>query len=271
MESNGNGRNFLIFKLLFAVIGAWVAFAVLFGIYDLYISITMVDPSNVFGIFGADYGEGPGWAVFGVGLAVLIGSAFTDLKKQKYSALILSCILVVVFIIGVIIDSEDLMHIGGFIGFSILLFTFITFNYDWKPYRNLAIVIVLLFVINPGLFVNITKPLCGRVRFRNLTPPGYPEFTPWFAPPGPDLHNLSFPSGHTAMGWMVLPLLIPLRNKRTLIKVGGIILIGGWGLFVGLSRIVVGAHYASDVLFSSGVAFIAVILLYKKYYLKEKS
>ncbi|GAG81652.1 unnamed protein product, partial [marine sediment metagenome] len=46
-------------------------------------------------------------------------------------------------------------------------------------------------------------------------------------------------------------------------------LVLGWAIFVGLSRIVLGAHYASDVLFSAGVASVVTILMYRQLYLKK--
>jgi membrane-associated phospholipid phosphatase len=71
---------------------------------------------------------------------------------------------------------------------------------------------------------------------------------------------------------MFLPLLIPLRKWqwKSPIRLIGTILIIGWGIFVGLSRIVVGAHYASDVLFSTFIPIIITILLFKKYYSNQE-
>ncbi|MCK4479401.1 MAG: phosphatase PAP2 family protein [Candidatus Lokiarchaeota archaeon] len=71
---------------------------------------------------------------------------------------------------------------------------------------------------------------------------------------------------------MFLPLLITVKDRKNTdaIKILVYILILGWGLFVGLSRIIVGAHYASDVLFSTGFAAVTTLLLYRKYYLNKK-
>jgi len=129
-------------------------------------------------------------------------------------------------------------------------------------------------VINPLIFVQITKIMCGRVRFNDLSP-GYSNYSPWFLPPGPlsgIQGNASFPSGHTAMGWMFLPLLIGVRNRewKDPVRIIITVLIIGFGLFLGVSRIVTGDHYASDILFSTAVATIATIWLYQKYY-KEKA
>ncbi|MHA1268227.1 MAG: phosphatase PAP2 family protein [Candidatus Helarchaeota archaeon] len=70
---------------------------------------------------------------------------------------------------------------------------------------------------------------------------------------------------------MLLPLLILFKNEKKILKWVGNSIIIGWGLFVGASRIVIGAHYASDVLFSSAVAFVTVILLYKWFYFKKNT
>ncbi|MEJ2506939.1 MAG: phosphatase PAP2 family protein, partial [Ignavibacteriaceae bacterium] len=85
------------------------------------------------------------------------------------------------------------------------------------------------------------------IRFRDLDSL-YSAFTPWFIPNGIN-SNTSFPSGHSAMAWMILPLLmlVPVSNKK--LRSVLIVIIILWGLIVGLSRIVIGAHYASDVLF----------------------
>jgi membrane-associated phospholipid phosphatase len=255
-------------KLLFCILIGWIILAIIFGALDLQISIAVVDQTNSFGLFGADYGEVPGYAIIGIAIVVLIGSYISNLNKQKIGAFIFILLAIILGILGIIIDSEDLMEIGAIVGISLLIFTSITYKRDWQPYRTISLVILLLAIINPLLFVNITKPLCGRIRFRDLSLPDYIGYTPWYLPRGFDLNNLSFPSGHTAMGWMLLPLLIPLRNKALPVKTLGITLILSWGFFVGLSRVLVGAHYASDVLFSTGVAFITVILLYKRFYLQ---
>jgi membrane-associated phospholipid phosphatase len=125
-----------------------------------------------------------------------------------------------------------------------------------------------LAILNPLLFVQITKILCGRVRFRDLILPAYTNYTPWFLPPGPSSSGRSFPSGHTSMSFMFLPLLIIINNRKLKdpIRILTTILVLGWAIFVGLSRIIVGAHYASDVLFSAMMATVITILLYRRLY-----
>ncbi len=268
IAEEGSWKQSLARKLLFISLISWIVLAIVLGLYDLdlKISIALVDGSNPFGVFGADYGEGPGFGIIGAALVVFFGSFFKNLKKQKIPAYIIMGASLAALVVGILIDSDKLWEIGGFAFFSVLLLTIIIMNKNWQKYRMFAGVILLLALVLPVLFVPITKVLCGRVRFRDLLT--YDDFTPWYLPPGPDLENASFPSGHTAMGWMLLPLLIPLRDKQLWIRIPGSVVIIGWGVFVGLSRILVGAHYTSDVLFSTGVACVTIILLYKIYYLK---
>ena len=257
-------------KLLALIaLSTWVILAIIFGIWDLAISIAVVDRTSIWGNFGADYGETPGYVLIAIALATLLGSLFTNLKLQKIPAYV-GIFIGVLFIL--FINDEDYVYIGWSLIFSLLIYTIITWNKDWKQYRNISGVIALLAVINPLIFVQITKILCGRIRFKNLVPPGYNLFTPWFLPPGISGGGSSFPSGHTAMGWMFLPLLITVKDRKIKdpLRIIITVLVIGWGLFVGLSRIAVGAHYASDVLFSTGAATIVTIFLYSKFYNKRE-
>lgn len=252
-------------KIAFFALIIWVILAIIFGFTDLAISIAVVDDASIWGNFGADYGETPGYALIAIALGTLLGSLFTNLYLQKIPAYV-GIIVGILFIF--LIGDESFTKTGWSLIISLTLWVIITWNKDWKNYRKISGVIALLAVINPLLFVQITKILCGRIRFRDLTLPGYNEFTPWFLPPGISAGGSSFPSGHTAMGWMFLPLLIAVkdREKKDTLRILMIILVIGWGLFVGLSRIAVGAHYASDVLFSTGAATFVTIFLYSRFY-----
>ncbi|MHA2184468.1 MAG: phosphatase PAP2 family protein, partial [Promethearchaeota archaeon] len=203
--------------------------------------------------------------------SALIGSFNEDIKKQKIPAYVIIIIGIVLFVLGFFFSSQDLILDGGSIFISVLIFLAITFHKDWGPYRKISAIITILAVINPLVFVQITKILCGRIRFVDLAP-GFTDYTPWFLPPGLISDGRSFPSGHTAMGFMFIPLLILVKDYRWTnpIKLSISILTAGWAVFVGLSRIVIGANYASDVLFSSGMAIVITILLYWKFYGKKK-
>jgi membrane-associated phospholipid phosphatase len=264
---NNIGKSFIA-KLSLSIIVLWIVLALIFGFTDLEISIAVVDENSTWGIFGGEYGEAPGWGLIAIALSTLIGSYNENIKKQKIPAYVIIFIGIVLFVLGVIDNSSYLMFIAGSMTISLVLFTLISFKKDWGDYRKISAVITVLTIINPLLFIQITKVFWGRIRFKDLI--SVIEYTPWFIPQG-ITGNQSFPSGHTAMGWMLLPILIPLSKKewKSSIRIIGSIIIFGWGIFVGLSRIVIGAHYASDVLFSTGIAMMVTLLLYKKYYSKQ--
>ncbi|MHA1467123.1 MAG: phosphatase PAP2 family protein [Promethearchaeota archaeon] len=254
--------------LILIIIVIWVVLSVIFGIYDLAISIAVVDEASIWGNFGADYGEIPGYALITIALATLLGSLFTNVKMQKIPGYV-GVVIGVLFVL--FIDDKKYINVGWSLIFSLLIYIVITWKKDWKRYRNISGVIALLAVINPLVFIQITKILCGRVRFRDLDS-GYTNFTYWFLPPGISGGGSSFPSGHAAMSWMFLPLLITVKDRKIKdpLRIIVTVLIIGWGIFVAASRVAVGAHYSSDVLFSTGAATIVTIFLYTRFYRKQK-
>ena len=238
------------------------------------ISKALLNRESGWANIGKDFGEGPGYGIIAVSIAILIGSKNDDLKKQRIASYVILVIGLVFLIIALIFSSIMFITFGGGITIVILLFLIFTRNKDLKEYKTIAAVIILLAIINPLIFVQITKIMCGRVRFNDLAS-DYSNYTPWFLPPGPlsgIKGNASFPSGHTAMGWMFLPLLIQVRERKWTdpVRIIVTVLIIALGLFLGLSRIVTGDHFASDILFSTGVAVLATIWLYNKYYIDKK-
>ena len=112
--------------------------------------------------------------------------------------------------------------------------------------------------------------LFGRVRFKDLSST-YTEYTQWYIINGPNSDNQSFPSGHSAYAWLFLPFLVLIRNENMKIPVKIIIITSviGYGIFISMSRIIIGGHYCSDILFSTGTASILTILFYKKFYSQD--
>jgi membrane-associated phospholipid phosphatase len=251
--------------LIFVVL-LWIVLAIVFGIYDLQISIAFVDENSIWGNFGADYGEVPGYGLIAIALATYLGGFIPNIKKQKILGYIGIIVGILYLILGLLDDDKTDTAMGATLILSLLLYVIFTWNKDWKDYRNLSAVISILSVLNPLLLVQLIKLFWGRVRFRDLSS-GFIEFTPWFIPNG-ITGNFSFPSGHTAMGMMFLPLLIIVKDRKfgDPVRILITILVIGWGIFVALSRVVVGAHYTSDILFSSGFAAVITILFYKKIY-----
>jgi membrane-associated phospholipid phosphatase len=95
------------------------------------------------------------------------------------------------------------------------------------------------------------------------------NFTDWFIANGIN-GNQSFPSGHAAMGWMLLPLFLLVLKMNNFVKSLSILLIFILATAITLSRVIIGAHYASDVLFGSFSVIITFLIFYKKYILENE-
>lgn len=266
-----NLKKSFTMKLLLGVIILWVILAIIFGFTDLQISILVVDENSAWGIFGREYGEAPGYGLIAIALSALIGSYNDNLKKQKISAYVIIAIGAILIVLGFVFNEQVLVIDGAAVSIFVFIFLIITFNKNWKNYRKISAIIVILAILNPLLFVQITKILVGRIRFSALVAPTYTGYTPWFLPPGPLSGGNSFPSGHTSLSFMFLPLIILVKDRKLKdpIRILITFLVLSWAIFVGLSRVITGSHFASDVLFSAMVASVITILLYRKYYIKK--
>ncbi len=119
---------------------------------------------------------------------------------------------------------------------------------------------ILTFVIIWAL-----KLVWGRVRPRQLeTVGGFTAFTPWYLPRG-FTGFFSFPSGHTANATVIISSLyyfnvLPCKYKKFEIPLK--VLLTVWIALVAFSRVRIGAHYLSDVLF--GLAVTVFIVYFSK-------
>jgi membrane-associated phospholipid phosphatase len=126
----------------------------------------------------------------------------------------------------------------------------------WKSYRPSLWFILCSAIVGPGIMNFGLKFLVHRPR------PGVgPVFTPLFRI-GPNIHDNSFPSGHTAGAFLLFALvyLVP-RSRPVLRAVAGSIFLA-WGAVVGLARVVWGAHFPSDVLFGALITLTVEFVLW---------
>lgn len=159
-----------------------------------------------------------------------------------------------------------LYKIVPYIGWTmaVALCGFIVLGFVWRRgllrvYRKVAIYLLLVLVVGPGLVVNeLIKAHSGRARPSYSEPFGGPKaFTRAFAPADQCARNCSFVSGHAAVGFYFLSFAFVFARARRIWLVVGVSL----GSFFGLARIVEGAHFLSDVVFSGfSVYFVAALL-----------
>lgn len=112
-------------------------------------------------------------------------------------------------------------------------------------------VTALLYFILVLIVMNSLKTIWGRMRFREMTDPAA-QFTPWyqicFRGSFSDAYA-SFPSGHSMNSAAVILLLLfprflpQMKGREKTLR----IFVYAWIVLVGSSRVMMGAHFASDV------------------------
>jgi lipid A 4'-phosphatase len=132
--------------------------------------------------------------------------------------------------------------------------------------RSTVFYLVITAGIGPGLIVNqIFKEYYGRARPNQIMEfQGQKHFTPAWHITNHCHHNCSFTSGHAAMGYYFTALAYVIPTYFTRLYLAML----AFGSLVGLSRIVAGGHFASDVI-ASGIIVLLVnhvtYLLWQRY------
>jgi membrane-associated PAP2 superfamily phosphatase len=122
--------------------------------------------------------------------------------------------------------------------------------------------LVLVTALGPGVLVNLVfKPWYARPRPRDLAEfGGQHGFVPVLTH-RPSENCSSFPSGHAAMAFCLFTpaFLFADRSRTAAIASAAIgLLLGG---AVGTARILQGAHFISDIVWSAGIVYITALVL----------
>jgi lipid A 4'-phosphatase len=119
---------------------------------------------------------------------------------------------------------------------------------------------VAVMAIGPGLIVNtLLKEHWGRARPSQVTEfNGTKMFTPAFVLSNQCNSNCSFVSGHSGGTFGLIALALLAKRRRTLAMASAI----GLGSLVGLTRIIQGGHFLSDVIFSFVFVYLTAKILY---------
>lgn len=242
----------------YLLLTVFLVLSILFGIYDLKISENIVNYSSKIGIIFEQYGEliSPFFAL----LSSIILSISTNYKPHNKIILILIASLLTIYFLFQSI----------FIAIPIILFVILVLQ---KPNSE-----IMLFVSKVALFTliyffvllfltTVIKYLWGRVRFRDLI--NIEQFTPFYLPQG-ITGNYSFPSGHTSSIMIVYVLsFFSCKVKNTFIKTLFYIIPILIIILMAVSRVIIGAHYSSDVLYSMIIGSASFYILNKIFIKKE--
>lgn len=160
-----------------------------------------------------------------------------------------------------------LYHYGEYPGILMALGAFLvlcgsTWQQAWTRFRRPCLIVILSVALGPGVLVNgLLKPYWGRPRPRHTVQfGGTQSFHPWWRPGGPE-SGKSFPSGHAAMGYALISGATLIACRRVWLRrwavAGGL----GYGTLMGLTRIVQGGHFLSDVVWSGLLVTLLMMVL----------
>ena len=257
-----------------SIIGVLLA---IFAFADLDISHAIYNPNSKFGLLFEAIGEFPA-AVIATFCTVALMLTRNKEESLKYNLRTVGYIVLLLFLSSMAAMLPIKYFNGPKVLIPILMILYIGVSYiiakkyaatNKEELRRAAIVGVLTFVFVIIAF-NSIKLLWGRERYRHMVAVGsFAGFSKWFIPQGLASGNefMSFPSGHSTnaaiMIWITLiPTFITSLEDKKNWFIGFAAL---WILLVPISRIVVGAHFASDVTMGVTITLVIFTLLKNKY------
>lgn len=129
-------------------------------------------------------------------------------------------------------------------------------------YARPCLVVILTVVIGPGILVNgLLKECWGRPRPVDITAyGGNRDYRTVWQPAGPG-GGKSFTCGHCAMAFSVASGAAFYRLHPVL-AVSSVVVGVSYGLLMGVTRMVQGGHFPTDVLWSGTIVFMVMTVLY---------
>ena len=236
------------------------------AVYDLKIDIALNHTSSFVANWFADTGEMPGYL-----LLLAVGGVLARCLQNKW--------LKALFAVGTIgagvylgdyvarrlfVNNDFRVGYGVLYGLGAALLFLLALHFIpvperlRKPLILMAVIGLCGYGLSSGI-INLLKMVWGRVRFRDLTD-GYGAFTAWYVING-NTGDHSFPSGHTGSAGvtyflMFLPFVSEKWQKRAYWCFAAAFL---YTSVVAATRLVMGAHYLSDVTVGGTVVFTCVL------------
>lgn len=271
-------------KKISLIAALFVVLMVIGSFFDYQISSAVYNEKNAYGIFFAAFGEVPAMLLLGVAGTLLIKIA----SKKHMISFILSWVFGILLnglaFMAIMVLPGLYMNIPKVVGFLIALVLVIgadvlILKMCRDTDRAILKKVVLLFVLTPILemvIINIIKVPWARPRMRMISVEPEAAFQSWWIVGSGMKEKLmalgvaaeefkSFPSGHTGNAACTLLLSVfpvfcgKLRGKENLLFGIGVV----FTLMVAFSRIIMGAHFVTDVSVGMMVTFIVIIVLYK--------
>ena len=279
-------------RLHFYIVGGVLLIAIILGsFFDLQINAALFDRYNGFGLAISAFGMIPGYGTLTFLGGVLFALTFKNKQFPVWLRVIFHIVSVALYGVAVYFLGRDVFGVNGFeskqifwLGFLIMGLVNIPIAYlgYWLGKKNtypkmwiavLVLGVAMFMALVP--FTTLLKSIMHRPRYRIAVFENFVDFHNWWEPTKNynDLISASagaltkeefksYPSGHacaTACSMIMLSY-IPVLDKR-LMKYQPYFFYGGfvWTLLMMFCRMLVGAHYLTDVAFG---ALITVIMFF---------
>lgn len=262
-------------KALWISVTVFVLLAVIFAFTDWQISQALYNPESGRAHFLEGYGQLPGSFLGFISGSILLRTYRTE-KNAKSILGVIGLFLATAFAglgffgdaFGAQTGAElNIPLILGVALAALILVQVILRHFPLETvsqYKNAAKVGLMLMFVAGFVTVWAIKIPWGRWTYRDILDAGNTAlFTPWYLPQGSNGHH-SFISGHTALSFVAMGYILFLKkgsNTRNILL--PVLLL--WGIVGALSRVVIGAHFASDTLFGAGQTLLWFWLLKNKF------
>jgi len=122
--------------------------------------------------------------------------------------------------------------------------------------RLISLGICLSIIVGPALLVNfVFKDYYGRPRPKQVEQYGGEMEYLTVLVPGTEKYGRSFPSGHSAVGYVMLVLFLTGLSVRNPLAWWALAFAIPYGTVIGMARVLQGAHWLSDVMWSLGIIY----------------
>lgn len=268
---------------------AWIGLLIVASFLDLQINIAVQNKNSLYGQFFAEIGEIPAYVVAPIA-GIIFFQAVTNENRFYVGLKVLSAVICFagffvfyIYLFGKFV-KDDLMYkyvyMAVFSLVSVGLGLLGTMKVDKALMKKLVVFAIFILVVlaMAQILTTVMKLLWGRMRFRNMNA-NYDGFTPWYilnlkpdaarealiaaGSPKVDDAFKSFPSGHTsAAGTSFVVIMLPeMFEKLKKYKVWFYVVPAVYTALVAFSRLIVLAHFLSDVLFGYLIAVVSVFCM----------
>ncbi len=275
-------RNFSIISFIVLV----VVLAILAGgQLDYQISVSLVHPGSIWAEFFNLFGEQPAFWALLVGTVILSGTHkrtnviwhivctfFGYLFTYVFSYMILFMPVRYVYEFNEHGIPQFAMAIVAVAGAAATVYfqRWASKNTEMLiRFRKHALFLIVLSV-SEMILVNVLKGVWGRPRMRSID--SIDGFRYWFQISGPAAGEefKSFPSGHTANAFMMIAFSVFVPYFRKINQKVFVIFAVLWGVLVAFSRVVLGAHFLSDVFVGCYVTLFLFLLFHWVFFRKDE-